>query len=137
MGSKVLLGNLLVIPVEDSLLYIEPLYIRAQNGQLPELQRVLASYDDRTVMGTDLESTLAALFKGQAAPAPTLVKSTASPRGTGTVPAQTRVTNSAGGIQTAADHYDHALDALKAGDWTRFGNEMQLLGAELGRPPGH
>ena len=51
MGSKVILGNLLVIPIEDSLLYVEPLYIRAQDGQLPELQRVLASYSDRAVMG--------------------------------------------------------------------------------------
>jgi len=40
MGSKVLLGNLLVIPIQDSLLYVEPLFIRAENGQLPELQRV-------------------------------------------------------------------------------------------------
>jgi len=37
MGSKVLLGNLLVIPIQDSLLYVEPLFIRAENGQLPEL----------------------------------------------------------------------------------------------------
>jgi uncharacterized membrane protein (UPF0182 family) len=65
MGSKVILGNLLVIPVADSLLYVEPLYIRARDGQLPELQRVLASYADRTVMGDDLELTLASLFKGE------------------------------------------------------------------------
>ena len=71
MGSKVILGNLLVIPIEDSLLYVEPLYIRAQDGQLPELKRVLASYSDRTVMGEDLDSTLAALLKGgEGAPVP-------------------------------------------------------------------
>ena len=68
MGSKVILGNLLVFPIEDSLLYVEPLYIRAANGQLPELKRVLASYSDRTVMGKDLDSTLAALFKGREGP---------------------------------------------------------------------
>src|SRR6516225_9540990 len=77
MGSKVILGNLLVIPVADSLLYVEPLYIRAQNGQLPELQRVLASYADRTVMGDNLELTLASLFKGKEG-APTMV-ATAGP----------------------------------------------------------
>jgi hypothetical protein len=38
------------------------------------------------------------------------------------------------GSQTAAEHYERALDALKQGDWKRFGEEMQLLGAELGRP---
>ncbi len=63
MGSKVLLGNLLVIPIQDSLLYVEPLFIRAENGQLPELQRVVASYSDRVVMGDTLDLTLAALFR--------------------------------------------------------------------------
>src|SRR5437016_1917277 len=75
MGSKVILGNLLVIPIEDSLLYVEPLYIRSQNGQLPELERVIASSGDRTVMGDNLELTLAALFKGQeAVPQPTIAR---------------------------------------------------------------
>src|SRR5579864_7753736 len=71
MGSKVILGNLLVFPIADSLLYVEPLYIRAENGQLPELQRVIAAYSDRIVMGNDLGSTLNALFtapSGTAAP---------------------------------------------------------------------
>ena len=57
MGSKVILGNLIVIPVQDSLLYVEPLYIRAENGQLPELQRVIASYGDQVVMGDTLPET--------------------------------------------------------------------------------
>ena len=74
MGSKVLLGNLLVIPIQDSLLYVEPLFIRAENGQLPELQRVVASYSDRVVMGDTLDLTMAALFTNQAPPAPTIAK---------------------------------------------------------------
>jgi uncharacterized membrane protein (UPF0182 family) len=132
MGSKVLLGNLLVIPIEDSLLYVEPLYIRAQNGQIPELQRVLASYSDNTVMADTLSATLAALFK-TAAPPPVTVKTAATaPISTG--PALT-ATPMAGVSLTAAEHYNRALDALKAGDWTRFGNEMQLLGNELSHPP--
>ena len=132
MGSKVLLGNLLVIPIEDSLLYIEPLYIRAQNGQLPELKRVIASYGDRTVMGDDLESTLAALFKGAAPSVATIAKSPGqtAPEATISAPGVT------GGSQAAAEHYEQALNALKQGDWTRFGAEMQILGRELGRQPG-
>ncbi len=62
MGSKVILGNLLVFPIENALLYVEPLYIRAENGQLPELQRVIAAYSDRIVMGSNLTSALNALF---------------------------------------------------------------------------
>ena len=142
MGSKVILGNLLVIPVEDSLLYVEPLYIRASNGQLPELKRVLASYSDRTVMGDNLELTLAALFQGQQGVAPPTVAKT----GPTSVPenqiaaAQAAETNAnhAGktpaALTSAPGHYTRALQALRAGDWTEFGAEMQKLGAALGQP---
>ena len=142
MGSKVILGNLLVIPVEDSLLYVEPLYIRASNGQLPELKRVLASYSDRTVMGDNLELTLAALFQGQQGVAPPTVAKT----GPTSVPenqiaaAQAAETNAnhAGktpaALTSAPGHYIRALQALRAGDWTEFGAEMQKLGAALGQP---
>ncbi len=125
MGSKVILGNLLVIPVEDSLLYVEPLYIRAQNGQLPELQRVLASYSDRTVMGDNLPATLAALLSGGPAAAQPAVASAAA------LPAPPAPTI-APTLSGAADHYQRAIDALRQGDWTRFGAEMQRLGETLG-----
>src|SRR5690348_10941566 len=82
MGAKkVILGNLLVIPLADTLLYVEPLYLRAENGQLPELQRVLASYGYRTVIGDALESTLAALFTGSSKnSAPVVAKSAPPPQ---------------------------------------------------------
>jgi len=139
MGSKVILGNLLVIPIEDSLLYVEPLYIRAENGQLPELQRVLASYSDRTVMGSDLESTLAALFGAPQNAAPVMTRS-ASPIGMGAPPvigapalANARPpANAPPDLEGAAGHYNRALTALRQGDWTSFGVEMQKLGAQLG-----
>jgi uncharacterized protein len=136
MGSKVLLGNLLVIPVEDALLYVEPLYIRAQNGQLPELKRVIASYSDRIVMGDNLESTLAALLKGEAPPPAIEAKISAAPPSGGTLGAAAGGTSTGStNLATAADHYNHALEALRQGDWPRFGAEMQSLGAELARPP--
>jgi uncharacterized membrane protein (UPF0182 family) len=143
MGSKVILGNLLVFPIADSLLYVEPLYIRAENGQLPELKRVLASYGDRTVMGTDIESTLSALFKGSENPAAVIAK-TVAPSGIGVPPApgmpvpQTPSVAAAAktppGLQAAATHYSRAIAALKQGDWTSFGAEMRQLGEELGQP---
>jgi uncharacterized membrane protein (UPF0182 family) len=82
MGAKkVILGNLLVIPLADTLLYVKPLYLRAENGQLPELQRVLASYGYRTVMDDALESTLAALFTGSSKnSAPVVAKSAPPPQ---------------------------------------------------------
>jgi uncharacterized membrane protein (UPF0182 family) len=134
MGSKVLFGNLLVIPIQDSLLYVEPLYIRAENGQLPELQRVIASYSDRVVMGDTLQSTLQALFTKGAPAAPPPVVSNAEAVA-GAVPAIP------GNLKAASDHYNRALEALRSGDWKAFGTEMQALGHELGElpapPPGH
>ena len=73
-----LLGNLLVIPIQDSLLYVEPLFIRAENGQLPELQRLVASYSDRVVMGDTLDLTMAALFTNQGPPSPVIAKAVAN-----------------------------------------------------------
>ncbi|MBD3291949.1 MAG: UPF0182 family protein, partial [Armatimonadia bacterium] len=61
-GSKVIRGNLLVIPFEDSLLYVEPLYLEAEDTGLPELRRVIMSYGDNIVWGETLETTLAKLF---------------------------------------------------------------------------
>ena len=63
MGSRVIRGNLLVVPIENSLLYVSPLYLRAKTGQLPELKRVIAAYGDRVVMEDTLPAALAALFK--------------------------------------------------------------------------
>jgi uncharacterized protein len=135
MGSKVILGNLLVIPVEDSLLYVEPLYIRAQDGQLPELKRVLASYSDRTVMGDDLDLTLAALFKGSGTGAPIIAKTSTPPVevATSQTSAATPI-NVPVGLRDAAGHYNRALQALREGDWPQFGAEMQKLGQQLGQP---
>ncbi len=129
MGSKVILGNLLVIPLEDSLLYVEPLYIRAQNGQLPELQRVLASYGDRTVMGDDLESTLAALFTGAKRTPPVVTKAAPQPAAIAAAPG-----NLTPDLQVAAVHYKLALQALRQGDWAQFGAEIEKLGQDLGQP---
>jgi uncharacterized membrane protein (UPF0182 family) len=135
LGSRVILGNLLVIPLEDSLLYVEPLYIRAQNGQLPELQRVLASYGDRTVMGDDLESTLAALFTGGKSGPPVITKGAPQPAvEVAAVPVGAAPGNVTPDLQGAAAHYNRALQALRLGDWAQFGAEMQKMGQDLGQP---
>ena len=63
-GSEVIRGNLLVLPIENSLLYVEPLYLRAENGQIPELKRVVLSSDDRIVMRETLAQALEDLFEG-------------------------------------------------------------------------
>ncbi len=137
MGSKVILGNLLVFPIENALLYVEPLYIRAENGQLPELQRVIAAYSDRIVMGNDLGSALNALFSAPVETPPPTISSAAAQAvttamasgGTAKPPPAVK-----GDLTGASMHYNRALAALRTGDWAQFGTEMQQLGTELGQP---
>ena len=139
MGSKVILGNLLVFPIENALLYVEPLYIRAENGQLPELQRVIAAYSDKIVMGNDLTSTLAALFSAPLeTPPPTIVQASSTAAQAVTVAAANGTAKPPVGVKGdlagASMHYNRALAALRTGDWAQFGTEMQQLGTELGQP---
>jgi hypothetical protein len=68
-GSQVIRGNLLVIPIERSLVYVEPLYIAAEKGQLPELKRVIVAFGDRIAMEETLEGAMARVFGGQSPPA--------------------------------------------------------------------
>ncbi len=127
MGSRVIRGNLLVVPIENSILYVSPLYLRAESGQLPELKRVIAAYGDRVVMEKTLPEALAALFK-ETVPAAALPAS-AGPAQAG--PADERA-------RAALEHYDRAIERLKAGDWGGFGAELDALRPlleGLGRPP--
>jgi uncharacterized membrane protein (UPF0182 family) len=72
-GSQVIRGNLLVIPIERSLVYVEPLYIAAEKGQLPELKRVIVGFGDRIAMEETLEGAMARVFGGSAPQAGTEV----------------------------------------------------------------
>lgn len=128
MGSKVIRGNLLVIPVEDSVVYVEPLYLRSTQGQIPELKRVIVAYGDRLAMERTLDAALAAVFRpgGEAAPP---VTPTAAAETVETAP-PAPPPHTAGA--TARDHYRSALEKLRAGDWEGFGREMDALGEALG-----
>ncbi len=120
MGSKVIRGNLLVIPVEDSLVYVEPLYLRSEQGQIPELKRVIVAYEDRVAMEPTLAGALADIFVPTAAAAPAPIE-----RPEATPPPETEPAGS------ARTHYRAAIDALRAGDWAGFGREMDALGKAL------
>ncbi len=127
MGSRVIRGTLLVVPIGNSILYVSPLYLRAQAGQLPELKRVIAAYGERVVMEETLPAALAALFKPSAPVAG--LPAVAAPSPSGPANGQAR--------QALAD-YDRALDRLKAGDWAGFGAELDALRPlleELSRQP--
>jgi uncharacterized membrane protein (UPF0182 family) len=117
MGSRVIRGNLLVIPIENSILYVSPLYLRAETGQLPELKRVIAAYGDRVVMDETLAGALAALFKETTPAAPTSA-----------APAKTALAGpEADRAREALRHYNDAIEQLKSGNWAGFGAELDTL----------
>ncbi len=62
VGSEVIRGNLLVLPVENSIVYIEPIYLQAERGALPELRQVIVAFGDRIAMEDDLERGLEVVF---------------------------------------------------------------------------
>jgi hypothetical protein len=78
-GSKVIQGNLLVIPIERSLLYVEPLYIEAEQNSLPTFVRVIVAYNNRIVMAETLEQALAAIFQQKRPTTPAIVRPVQEP----------------------------------------------------------
>ncbi len=98
-------------------MYVSPLYLRADTGQLPELKRVIAASGDRVVMEETLSGALAALFKEAASG----IHSPAAPEG---ALAADAITVRA---REALSHYDRALERLRAGDWSGFGAELDAL----------
>jgi uncharacterized protein len=140
-GSQVIWGTLMVIPVEESLIYVRPLYLKASGGRIPELTRVIVAYQNQIVMEDTLEEGLARIFAtrgGAAAPVvPPTSTQTAAP-GTPAAPAAAAAAPSApaalGALAgEARAQYERALAAQRAGDWAKYGEEIRALGQTLER----
>jgi len=137
-GSQVIQGTLMVIPIEQSLIYVRPLYLRAQAGRIPELTRVIVAYQNRIVMERTLDEAIARLFGDSdrtARPAAPAAGGAPAATAAGTVTAPP----STGGAEwdrmanEARQTYQRALDAQRAGDWAKYGEEIKRLGELLER----
>lgn len=119
-GSNVYRGNLLVIPIQNSILYVEPLYLQAENGKIPELKRVIVAFENRIVMEPTLEQALVKLFGEKAALAE---------EGKGIPPAGDIKENA--NLQELAkiarQYYDQANKLLQQGDWAGYGENIKKL----------
>jgi len=116
-GSRVTRGNLLVIPIKDSILYIEPLYIQAETGQLPELKRVLVSDGVSVVMEENLAKALEVLFgKSKKVIVEEEIEEEKSTEGL---------------IEEAQTYYELIEDSMKKGDWAGIGDSLDKLGNVL------
>ncbi len=128
----------MVIPIEESLIYVRPLYLRAQGGRIPELARVIVAYNERIVMEETLEAAIDRLFGEGAAP-PASPEGEVVRGGDGGDQPPTEGQPAAASPEvatlaaTAQGHYDRAVAAQRAGDWAKYGEELRLLGEVLGR----
>jgi uncharacterized membrane protein (UPF0182 family) len=141
-GSKAEFGTLLVVPIEESLLYVRPLYLRSEGGKIPELKRVIVALENQIAMAPSLREAIDAVFdertslasataQGEAAPAPPppdvpaaaplepVAAQGAKPDAT--LPAE----------QRALVHFERAIAAQRAGDWARYGEELRQVEALL------
>jgi uncharacterized membrane protein (UPF0182 family) len=124
----------LVIPIEESLIFVQALYLRAEGGRIPELKRVIVAYQNQVVMEETLDASLARLFGGfveSESRAPPLELPIAA-----TVPSEAPSAPSATVadlVRQAAEHYDRAIAAQRVGDWARYGDEIERVGELLRR----
>ena len=125
-GSQVIRGGLLAIPIEESLLYVQPLYLAAERGRLPELKRVIVAYGNRIAMDETLEASLQQLFGARPAAA-----AAGAPVPAGAPPAP-------GGIPPrlaaeALEHFTRARERFGRGDFAGFAEDLRKLEETLRR----
>ncbi len=126
-GSKVIQGNLLVIPIEESLIYVRPLYLKADAGKIPELKRVIVGYEDRVAMERTLEEALQKIFPGLA----TGTSSEATAEGAVAsasqgMPEKGEVVLKRSDFNRIKDYYQRALESQAALDQTLKTNQDRL-----------
>lgn len=132
-GSKVIRGTLLVVPVLNSVLYVEPLYLAAEaGGGLPQLKRVIVSYSDHVVMEASLDAALSRIFGGAVTSAPPQPPVTPAPAAqAATRPGPSTEVQSM--IREANQHFERAQQLQRQGDWAGYGEETKKLGETLRR----
>ncbi|MGD0623750.1 MAG: UPF0182 family protein [Thermodesulfobacteriota bacterium] len=119
-GSQVIRGNLLAIPIEKSILYVEPLYLAAEKGSLPELKRVIIAFGNSVAMEENLELSLQRVFGGE------LLREREAPRlAVATVPQKEKSDRQIAG--EALVHYRKGQDFLRQGNWGGYGEELKKM----------
>lgn len=119
-GSQVIRGSLLAIPIEKSLLYVQPLYLAAEQGSLPELKRVVVAFGNRIAMEETLDQALQRIFGAK----PTT--DTPAPAAT-TTAAATPVKGDRSLARQALDSFQRSQELLKQGNWASYGDELKKV----------
>jgi len=127
-GSRVIRGNLLLIPLGKSNLYVEPVFLQAEAGGLPELKRVIVVAGEQIAMEPTLKGSIAAIFGAEVPPTEPVVPP--PPPAEPGAPVTAEIANL---IEEAQQHYSKAQQYLKAGDWVGYGQELDALEVVLDR----
>jgi uncharacterized membrane protein (UPF0182 family) len=141
-GSSVIRGNLLVVPIGQSVVYFEPVYLQAeQENTIPELKRVIVAYGSRIVMEPTVTEALTKIFGEGVSGSTTTTTLIPGATTTTTVAGGTTTTTVGGGAGLPLDlsalallanqYYEEALAALRAGDWAEYGRLIEELGQVL------
>lgn len=127
-GSKYSRGNLFVIPIEDSFLYVEPVYLESTDSSIPEVKRVIVAYGNKIAYEETLGEALNSLFgEGTIKIADGVDTSEITKDADVSTLTQVEI------VQKANDAYDDAQAALKDGDWAKYGIKMDELEGYLGK----
>ena len=121
-GSQVIKGNQLVIPINNSFIYVEPVYLQSEQGQIPELKRVIVAFKEKIEMKNDLDEALQAVFMASNVPDTIIQKIKQGEPGSTTISSR---------AQEALNHYNKAMDNLKKANWAAYGKELEQLKAIL------
>ncbi len=119
-GSQVIRGNLLAIPIEKSILYVEPLYLAAEKGQLPELKRVIVAYGNSLAMEENLELSLQQVFGGE------LIREKLAPKVAVAAIPQKEKSERQIAVEALAN-YRKAQELLRQGNWAGYGEELKKM----------
>lgn len=140
-GSTVSSGNLLVIPIESSLLYVMPVYLSSESNQIPQIRQVIVALGDNIAMRPTLEQALSDVVGAPVSAGATLGAVPGTPAGVAprkpAVPAAKPITPAAPSSDVnrlanqASDQYDKAVQAQRNGDWAEYGKQVKALKATL------
>ncbi len=124
-GSEVIRGSLLAIPIEESLIYVQPIYLRAVGGRIPELKRVIVAYGNRISMKETLDMALVDVFGGQVM--------AIEEREVKEIKKITPIESfdQSDLIKRAKNYFSRAMQARQQGDWALYGEKIKKLGEIL------
>ncbi len=132
-GSAVIRGNLLMIPIEDSFLYVEPVFLQGSVGGLPELKAVIVATTDRLAMEQTLDEALDAVFGGRPTPTPAPTPTPGPTPSPGPSPTPAPPGDVDELVESIQRHLDRMEEFAGAGDWGAHGEELDALKADVAR----